>query len=225
MAGRAMWRYQRLVCGEIFTEAKGRGRLEQHPSQDNPFFACYGSGQLGIPLGPAEQTAGKAGRDEQGTGKPHRMQCPYCRSRDSRVVDSRTGDSDIRRRRECESCGARFTTYERVEHSGVRVVKKDGRREPFAREKLAAGLQRACEKRPLATEAIDALVDEIERRVRGLGQPEVASALIGELVMDELRGLDQIAYVRFASVYRSFTDVESLRRAIDELDGKIAVTP
>ena len=153
------------------------------------------------------------------------MQCPSCSCRDSRVVDSRTGSSEVRRRRECESCGARFTTYERIESGTVRVVKKDGRRESFTREKLAGGVRRACEKRPLAAEAVEALVDEVERRVRELGQAEVASTLIGELVMERLRELDQIAYVRFASVYRAFADVESLRRVLDELEGRLALTP
>ncbi len=147
------------------------------------------------------------------------MQCPYCRHRDSRVVDSRTGESDIRRRRECERCAGRFTTHERVEGGSVRVIKKDGRREPFAREKLASGVRRACEKRPVSTVAVESLVDDVERLVRELGQREVASTCIGEIVMDRLRCLDQIAYVRFASVYRSFTDIGSLRQALDELDG------
>ena len=147
------------------------------------------------------------------------MQCPYCRFCDSRVVDSRTGENDIRRRRACERCGGRFTTYERVEGGGVRIVKKDGRREPFAREKLVAGVRRACEKRPLPTDAVDGLVDEVERHVREMGQREVSSTCIGELVMQRLRDLDQIAYVRFASVYRCFADIGSLRQALDELDG------
>lgn len=155
------------------------------------------------------------------------MTCPYCRARDSRVVDSRTADTEIRRRRECEGCGERFTTYERVESFPLRIIKKDGRREPFEREKLAAGVRRACEKRPLAVDAVDALVDRIERRLRESGQREIASAQLGEWVMDRLRELDQIAYVRFASVYRQFADVDSLRRALDELDtgGRIAVSP
>ncbi|MBI2761618.1 MAG: transcriptional repressor NrdR [Chloroflexi bacterium] len=153
------------------------------------------------------------------------MQCPYCRFRDSRVTDSRTGDNDIRRRRECEGCGQRFTTYERVEYAPVRVVKKDGRRETFDRDKLAAGVRRACDKRPLPADAVDGLVDEVERAVRELAQSEVVSGRIGELVMERLRELDQIAYVRFASVYRQFTDVDSLRRAIDELENRIPVAP
>lgn len=148
------------------------------------------------------------------------VQCPYCRARDSRVIDSRMGEHDIRRRRECERCNGRFTTYERAEDPVVRVIKKDGRREPFAREKLAAGVRRACEKRPVPTEALDLLVNEVVRRVREYGQPEVSSVRIGELVMERLRDLDQIAYVRFASVYRAFADVGELRRALDELDGQ-----
>lgn len=150
------------------------------------------------------------------------MQCPYCRYRESRVVDSRTSERDIRRRRECERCGGRFTTYERVEDGAVRVVKKDGRREPFAREKLAAGVRRACEKRPLPAEAVDGLVDAVERQVRGQGRAEVPASLIGEWTMERLRNLDQIAYVRFASVYRSFADLDQLRRVVDELDGRAA---
>ncbi len=153
------------------------------------------------------------------------MSCPFCRSRDSRVIDSRTADTEIRRRRLCERCGGRFTTFERVEAATVRIVKKDGRREPFEREKLAAGVRRACEKRPLAVDAVDGLVDSIERQLRDCGQREVDSAQLGEWVMERLRDLDQIAYVRFASVYRQFTDVESLRQALDELDsrGRVAV--
>ncbi len=151
------------------------------------------------------------------------MRCPYCRQRDSRVVDSRTGEHEIRRRRECTACGGRFTTYERVEMSPVRVVKKDGRREPFDREKVAAGVRRACEKRPIPAEAVEDLVSEVERRVRQCGQREVASAQIGEVVMELLRDLDQIAYVRFASVYRQFADVEALRHALDELEARATV--
>jgi transcriptional repressor NrdR len=146
------------------------------------------------------------------------MQCPYCSNPESRVVDSRTGEGAIRRRRECERCGQRFTTFERVEHAPVRVVKKDGRREPFDRAKLAAGVERACEKRPLPADAVDGLVVAIERSVRELAQSEISSVQIGELAMERLRGLDQIAYVRFASVYRQFADVGTLRRALDELE-------
>lgn len=146
------------------------------------------------------------------------MRCPYCTADDSRVVDSRTVDDGIRRRRECGGCGARFTTYERVEPVGVLVVKRDGRREPFSREKLLAGVRRACEKRPLAAGAVEALVDAAELAVFERGAAEVASSLVGEIVVERLRALDQIAYVRFASVYRHFEDLGSMREALDELE-------
>jgi transcriptional repressor NrdR len=133
-------------------------------------------------------------------------------------VDSRTArDGDaIRRRRECLSCGARFTTYEYVERTPVLVIKKDGRREPFRREKLAEGVTKACEKRPIPREAIEALLDRVENTVQGLGQSEVESREIGEIVMEELAQIDQISYVRFASVYREFRDV---RHFLDEIRG------
>lgn len=150
------------------------------------------------------------------------MRCPYCRTDDSRVVDSRTVDDGIRRRRECLDCGSRFTTYERVESAGVLVIKQDGRREAFAREKLLAGVRRACEKRPLEASAVETLVTEVEREVHARGQAEVPSSVIGELTMERLKHLDQIAYVRFASVYRQFADLESLRVMLDELvDGRL----
>ncbi len=137
------------------------------------------------------------------------MRCPSCTSTENKVVDSRTArDGDaIRRRRECLACGARFTTYEYVERTQVLVIKKDGRREPFRREKLAEGISKACEKRPIPREDIDALLDRVETRVQGMGQSEVESRAVGEVVMDEMSRLDQIAYVRFASVYRDFRDV------------------
>jgi len=137
------------------------------------------------------------------------MRCPSCSSAENKVVDSRTArDGDaIRRRRECLACGARFTTYEYVERTQVLVIKKDGRREPFRREKLAEGVSKACEKRPIAREDIDSLLDRVETRVQSMGQSEVESRAVGEAVMDELARLDQIAYVRFASVYRDFRDV------------------
>lgn len=147
------------------------------------------------------------------------MRCPFCNYEDSRVLDSRGSDDGIRRRRECLQCGARFTTYERVQSVGVLVAKKDGRREAFNREKLFSGLRRACEKRPLEASAIEALANRIESEIQRGGLSEVASAAIGELAMEGLRELDQIAYVRFASVYRSFADLEALRQALDELDG------
>jgi transcriptional repressor NrdR len=145
------------------------------------------------------------------------MRCQHCAA-DSKVVDSRVVGDGIRRRRQCLACGARFTTYERVESAVVLVVKRDGRREAFARDKLLAGVRRACEKRPLAAGVVEALVDTVEREVHARGVPEVASTTIGELVMERLRQIDDIAYVRFASVYRRFADLGSLRDVLDELE-------
>ena len=133
------------------------------------------------------------------------------------MIDSRTVEDGIRRRRECASCAARFTTYERVELAPLLIVKRDGRRETFSREKLLAGIRVACEKRPLPAGAVDAVAVEVEREAHGRGVAELPSTLLGELVMERLRGLDQIAYVRFASVYRQFTDVASLRAVLDDL--------
>jgi len=144
------------------------------------------------------------------------MKCPFCGGLDNKVTDSRLsqGDEVIRRRRECEGCGRRFTTYERLELVLPMVVKKDGRREAFDRLKVMAGLRRACEKRPVGTEALDALVDQIERALVESGDKEVDSSVVGEQVMRRLRELDQVAYVRFASVYRSFKDIHEF---MDEL--------
>jgi transcriptional repressor NrdR len=146
------------------------------------------------------------------------MHCPYCQADDTRVVDSRTMGDGIRRRRECLVCGSRFTTYERIERAPLLVVKRDGRREPFSREKLLAGLRRACEKRPLPAGAIEALAGEVERDASARAAAELSSTMIGELVIDRLKELDQIAYIRFASVYRHFTDLESLREILEELE-------
>jgi transcriptional repressor NrdR len=153
------------------------------------------------------------------------VQCPHCGYEDSRVTDSRGVDKGIRRRRECLQCGARFTTYERVQAAGMLVIKKDGRREPFSREKILRGLQRACEKRPVESSAIGQVADRIESRVQEQGLIEVPTTLIGEWAMGELRELDQIAYVRFASVYRSFADLGELREMLDEFEGGSAPTP
>jgi transcriptional repressor NrdR len=144
------------------------------------------------------------------------MRCPACGGSDNKVVDSRTAmDGDaIRRRRECESCGARFTTYEQVERTQVLVIKKDGRREPFRREKLDAGVTTACGKRPVPREAIEALLDRVEKAVHAMGQREVESRQVGEIVMKELARLDQVSYVRFASVYREFRDVNDFMQEI-----------
>jgi transcriptional repressor NrdR len=147
------------------------------------------------------------------------MNCPVCRASDSRVVDSRLTEdgSAVRRRRECESCGRRFTTYERLEAPSIFVIKKDGRREPFEREKILAGLTKACEKRPVAREEIERCADEIEQSLRDRLATEVATSEIGEMVMARLRALDEVAYVRFASVYKEFRDADSFVQEIERL--------
>jgi len=147
------------------------------------------------------------------------MRCPFCRAPDSRVVDSRLGKEGdaIRRRRHCDRCGRRFTTYERADATLPLVVKKDGRREPFERQKITNGLLRACEKRPVPADTIEAVADRIERQVQERGEREIASSVIGEAVMRELHALDAVAYVRFASVYRSFGDVHEFMRELEEL--------
>jgi len=147
------------------------------------------------------------------------MRCPFCAGVDSKVVDSRLsqGDEVTRRRRECETCAQRFTTYERVELILPMVVKKDGRREAFERDKVLAGLRRACEKRPVASEQLDRVVDQVERSLSEAPEREVDSRTIGEQVMEQLRDLDKVAFVRFASVYRSFQDVEEFRAELDRL--------
>jgi transcriptional repressor NrdR len=147
------------------------------------------------------------------------VKCPFCISPDSKVVDSRPDKdgSAIRRRRECEACGRRFTTHERVEEILPQVVKRDGRREPFDRMKLVAGLKKACEKRPVSVETIEAMVDRVEARLMESGEKELPSTSIGELVMQELHGVDQVAYVRFASVYRSFKDITEFMSELQDL--------
>ena len=147
------------------------------------------------------------------------MQCPMCRAPDTRVVDSRLGkDGDtIRRRRHCDGCGHRFTTYERVELTLPMVVKKDGRRQTFDRAKIVSGLTRACEKRPVSTDDIEAVATRIERQLMERGESEVTSREIGEAVMAALHDLDAVAYVRFASVYREFRDVHEFMRELEEL--------
>jgi transcriptional repressor NrdR len=147
------------------------------------------------------------------------MRCPFCGSQDSKVVDSRDVDESIRRRREClnPDCAGRFTTYERVQAVALYVVKKDGRREEFSREKLLAGLRKACEKRPLPAGAVESLAADIEAALYQTNAPEIPSSVLGEVVMDRLRSLDPIAYVRFASVYRQFADLEALREELEAL--------
>ena len=147
------------------------------------------------------------------------MRCPFCGGQDSKVVDSRDVDESVRRRREClnPGCAGRFTTYERLQAVALYIVKKDGRREEFSREKLLAGLRKACEKRPLASGAVEALAAGIEAELYAGNAPEISSTAVGELVMDRLRGLDAIAYLRFASVYRGFADLEALRQELEAL--------
>lgn len=147
------------------------------------------------------------------------MKCPYCHETDNRVIDSRLSkDSNmIRRRRECGRCNRRFTTYERVEEMMPLVVKKDGRREGYDRLKIINGLKRACEKRPVSINTIEAIADRIERAVQERGEKEVASSVIGETLMRELHDTDPVAYVRFASVYRSFKDISEFMVELEEL--------
>jgi transcriptional repressor NrdR len=147
------------------------------------------------------------------------MKCPYCAFLDSKVVDSRPdkGGATIRRRRECESCGKRFTTHERIEEVLPLVTKRDDRREPFDRMKLIAGIQKACEKRPVSVETIEKLVDRLETRMQESGEKEVPTTTLGEWVMSELHGIDQVAYVRFASVYRSFKDISEFMVELQDL--------
>ena len=147
------------------------------------------------------------------------MRCPSCGERDTRVVDSRDLDDSatIRRRRECASCSARFTTYERVEAARLLVVKRDGVRQEFDRDKLANGLRKALTRRPVRDGAAEQAADEIEAQLRGEGMTEVKSAKVGQLAMAKLHELDQIAYIRFASVYQSFEGIEDLKREVDAL--------
>lgn len=147
------------------------------------------------------------------------MKCPYCGAADSKVVDSRdseTGEA-VRRRRQCLDCSKRFTTYERVEAPALYLVKKDGRREEFNRQKLLNGLLVASKKRDIAPADLARMVDDIENELRGRNQLEVPSRLVGEMAMDRLRELDEIAYIRFASVYRSFKDAEEMRATIEDM--------
>lgn len=147
------------------------------------------------------------------------MKCPFCHEIDNRVIDSRLSkDSNmIRRRRECSDCNRRFTTYERVEEMMPLVIKKDGRRESYDRIKIVNGLKRACEKRPVSINTIEAIADRIERNLQERGEKEIASSVIGESLMRELHDIDQVAYVRFASVYRSFKDINEFMVELEEL--------
>jgi len=145
--------------------------------------------------------------------------CPYCQEAESKVVDSRSSEDGavIRRRRECVACKRRFTTYERLEERPLLVIKKGGNREQFDRNKLLNGITRACEKRPVSSDTIEKTVNSIEMDLRDYNDREVSSMVIGEMVMDKLRSLDEVAYVRFASVYRQFTDLNGFINTIDQL--------
>lgn len=153
------------------------------------------------------------------------MYCPFCSAPDTRVIDSRLANdgAQVRRRRECVSCNERFTTYEGAELNMPRIVKQDGSRMPFKQEKLCTGVMRALEKRPVSTEQVDAAINNITHQLLAAGEREVSSAMIGNLVMEELLALDQVAYIRFASVYLDFTDVNAFRDAIEKIEKTKAI--
>ena len=150
------------------------------------------------------------------------MKCPYCGYKEDKVVDSRATaeESAVRRRRECLKCGKRYTTYEYIEEVSLMVIKKDNLREPFDRKKVLAGVIRACEKRPISIEKMEEIVTQVERAIQKKSDREVSSSRIGELVMDRLKGLDDVAYVRFASVYRQFKDVGQFMVELKDILGK-----
>ena len=152
------------------------------------------------------------------------MKCPFCGHVKDKVVDSRVGKEgkSIRRRRECLKCNARFTTYEKVEELLPMVIKKDGRREPFDRQKILAGIKKACEKRPISVTVLEKMVDDIEHIIQESSEKEIPSSRIGELVVRKLHELDQVAYVRFASVYRQFKDINEFMKELTGLLGKKA---
>ena len=146
------------------------------------------------------------------------MKCPYCGKENTRVIDSRpTDDSSIRRRRQCDECGKRFTTYEKVETLPLIVVKKDNNREPYDREKIVAGIVRSCHKRPISIKQINDMVDDIEGQIFNMEEKEIPTTTIGSIVIDKLKDLDEVAYVRFASVYREFKDVNTFMDEIKKI--------
>lgn len=147
------------------------------------------------------------------------MKCPYCNALDTKVLDKRETDESeaTRRRRECLECSKRFTTYERIDSVDLFIVKKDGSREQFDRNKIRSGIMKACEKRPVSTDLIEKAIAEIETKVRAMDGTEVPSKVIGELVMKKLSSLDKVAYIRFASVYRDFTDLETFKSEVEKL--------
>ena len=145
------------------------------------------------------------------------MLCPFCSNVDSKVIDSRDTRDGVRRRRECLRCGLRFTTYERVQTRALMVIKRDGRREEFNRDKLWASMTKACAKRPLPIGSIEKAIDDIEAQLANVGRAEIPSKVIGEMVMERLKKLDRVGYIRFASVYRDFRDIESFKEEVDAL--------
>ena len=155
------------------------------------------------------------------------MKCPFCEFHDSKVIDSRAAEegNSIRRRRECLECAKRFTTYEMIEDLPLRVVKKDGRRMAFDRSKILNGLMKACEKRPLSLKTLEDTTDKVEKELRNSMEREISSRFIGEILMKYLRELDHIAYVRFASVYREFTDIENFMQELESLKDSGTTAP
>ena len=152
------------------------------------------------------------------------MKCPFCGFNEDKVIDSRSSNEDksVRRRRECEKCNRRFTTYEYVEEIPLMVIKKDGRREAFDRNKIISGILKACEKRPVSMEKVEAVVDKVEKELQKSFDKEVKAQVVGELVMDYLHKLDEVAYVRFASVYRQFKDINHFMKELKDLLSKKA---
>ena len=150
------------------------------------------------------------------------MKCPFCGHTEDKVIDSRSSNEDksVRRRRECESCKRRFTTYEYIEEIPLMVIKKDGRREAFDRNKIISGILKACEKRPVSMEKVEAVVDKVEKELQKSFDKEVKAQVVGELVMDYLHKLDEVAYVRFASVYRQFKDINHFMKELKDLLSK-----
>ena len=145
------------------------------------------------------------------------MHCPYCSFNDSKVTDSRVVENGIRRRRECQQCGLRFTTYERIQATALMVSKHDWRREEFNREKLIVGIRKACTKRPISSRTIEKMVEDVEAELQHLGQVEVPTSILGSMVMDRLMNLDRVAYIRYASVYRDFQHIDSFEQAVQDL--------
>ncbi|CDN42754.1 Transcriptional repressor NrdR [Paenibacillus sp. P22] len=173
-----------------------------------------------IPQPRGYQPKNKCHHTESREGIP--MKCPYCEHSGTKVLDSRpaNGDKSIRRRRECERCSRRFTTFEMIEETPLIVIKKDGSREEFSRDKILRGLIRACEKRPVPAERLEEIVSEVEKEIRTTAQAEVESRDIGEILMQQLYPVDEVAYVRFASVYRQFKDIDMFMKELSSLLSK-----